>query len=278
LYGSSGHFPASSYNSTDYFVDVSFANTAMIAKLSGDGQVGAAGAALPTPLVVQLRDSQNNLASGVTVNFSVTAGGGSVTPASTLTDSSGKASATVTLGPAPGANTVQASATGYGAATFTETAVQGVLFTSQTPAAVNLTDGHGYELGMKFQASAAGQITAIHFWKDTKETGTHVGNIWSASGTLLASVTFTGESASGWQAQQLTSPLTIQANITYVVSVNVNSYYVATNGGLQTAVVNSPLSSVADGANGVYAGTPGQFPTSSYQNSNYFRDITFAAQ
>lgn len=278
LYGSPGKFPTSSYQSTNYFVDVSFGNAALMQKVSGDGQTGSAGAALPNPLVVQLRDSSNNIASGVTVNFSVTAGGGAVAPASAVTDSTGKASTTLTLGPTAGTNTVQASATGYGTASFTETAVQGVLFTSQTPQAINLTDGHGYELGMKFQANAAGQITAIHFWKDSKETGTHVGNIWSSTGTLLASVTFTAESASGWQVQQLTSPLAIQANTTYVVSVNVSSYYVATNEGLQTSLVNGPLSSVADGANGVYSSVAGQFPTGSYQNTNYFRDITFAAQ
>jgi hypothetical protein len=278
LYGSPGNFPTSSYESTNYFVDVSFGNAALMQKVSGDGQIGEAGATLSSPLVVQLHDSNDNIASGVTVNFNVTAGGGAVAPASAVTDSSGNASTTLTLGPTAGANTVAATATGYGTVDFNETAVQGVLFTTQTPTAVNITDGQGYELGMKFQANVAGQITAIHFWKDSKETGTHVGNIWSASGTLLASVTFTGESASGWQVQQLTSPLTIQANTTYVVSVNVNSYYVATNEGLQTSVVNGALSSVADGANGVYSSKPGQFPTASYENTNYFRDITFAPQ
>jgi hypothetical protein len=38
--------------------------------------------------------------------------------------------------------------------------------------------------------------------------------------------------------------------------------------------VNSPLSTVADGANGVY-GTMGTFPTQTWSNCNYFRDIVF---
>jgi hypothetical protein len=86
-----------------------------------------------------------------------------------------------------------------------------------------------------------------------------------------------GETGSGWQVQALTSPLTIQANTTYVVSVNANQYYVATNSGLASRVINGDLSSVADGANGVY-GSPPMFPTSSYENTNYFRDISFAPQ
>jgi hypothetical protein len=57
-----------------------------------------------------------------------------------------------------------------------------------------------------------------------------------------------------------------------VVTVNTGStYYVATNSGLATSVVNGNLRTPV-GNNGVY-GTPGLFPTSSYQNSNYFRDV-----
>jgi hypothetical protein len=62
-----------------------------------------------------------------------------------------------------------------------------------------------------------------------------------------------------------------------VVSVNSNVYYVATNSGLASAVVNGNLSSVADGANGVF-GSSAVFPTSFYQNTNYFRDLSFVPQ
>jgi hypothetical protein len=91
----------------------------------------------------------------------------------------------------------------------------------------------------------------------------------------LASVTFSGETASGWQQQNLTTPLSILANTQYVVSVNTgNNYYVATSGGLASSVVNGDLSTVV-GNNGVY-GSPGQFPTNSYNHGNYFRDVVFA--
>lgn len=152
-----------------------------------------------------------------------------------------------------------------------------ILFSNQVPSVPNFTDSVPYELGMKFRSATAGQISAIRFWKAPSETGTHIGKIWTATGTLLESVTFTNETASGWQEQALSTPVNIQANTTYVVSVNVNAYYVATYDELGSPIVNGDLSSVADGNNGVFNGTPGAFPTNSYRNTNYFRDINFVA-
>lgn len=155
--------------------------------------------------------------------------------------------------------------------------IEQTLFTTQVPQVSDKTDNVPYELGMKFQSSKAGQINAIRYWKAPSETGTHVGRIWSATGTLLASVTFTSETASGWQQQVLSTPLTIQANTIYVVSVNVNRYYPLTQNGLTSSVVSGDLSSVADTRNGVYSTSAGSFPSSSWQNTNYFRDVAFVA-
>ncbi|MEA5573574.1 N,N-dimethylformamidase beta subunit family domain-containing protein [Calothrix sp. UHCC 0171] len=155
------------------------------------------------------------------------------------------------------------------------------LFTTQIPIVTNATDGFGsagdYELGMEFQSAKAGTINAIRYYKAASETGTHVGKIWSNTGELLASVTFTNETASGWQQQALTTPVAIDANTTYVVSVNANTHYVSTPNGLATTLTNGDVSAVADGSNGVFNFTPNLFPTQSYNNTNYFRDIVFAA-
>jgi Domain of unknown function (DUF4347)/Domain of unknown function (DUF4082) len=179
---------------------------------------------------------------------------------------------TDTLG---GSENIFSSAT----AAITNTPSTQTLFTTQTPVLTNVTDGSGsagdYELGMEFTSTKAGQIDAIRYYKAPSETGPHEGKIWSSNGTLLASVTFTNETASGWQQQALTTPLTIQPNTTYVVSVNVNSYYVATNNGIASTLTNGDISAIADGSNGVYNDSPGLFPTQSWQNSNYFRDIVF---
>jgi hypothetical protein len=154
------------------------------------------------------------------------------------------------------------------------------LFTTQTPVVTNATDGSGsagdYELGMEFRSSKPGTIDAIRYYKAASETGTHTGRIWSAAtGQQLATVTFTNETGSGWQQQTLDTPLDIQANTTYIVSVNANTHYVATSNGLATTLTNGDLSAVADGSNGVYNTTPGSLPIQSFNNANYFRDIVF---
>jgi hypothetical protein len=229
--------------------------------------------ALPQPLLVTAYNAAGNPVSGTTVSFTVTSGSGTLSTASVVTDASGRASTNLVLGSTPGTVVVHA-ASATGTADFTATALPDSLFRSQAPALGDLTDHTSYELGMKFQVSQSGKITTVRYWKAPDESGTHTGRIWSAAGTLLASVTFTGETASGWQEQALSTPLSITPNTTYVVSVNVNQYYVATSSGLASSVANGPISSVADGGNGVF-GNPGAFPVNSWQNSNYFRDVGF---
>ncbi|MBD6617921.1 DUF4082 domain-containing protein [Komarekiella sp. 'clone 1'] len=284
--GTPGAFPTGSYRNTNYFRDINFVAVALptITKVSGDNQTGAVATTLPNPLVVQVKASAGNPQSGVTVNFAVISGGGSVSPASAVTNASGQASTTLTLGASPGAtspvtNNVSATASGIGSVTFSATAnpsgnAQTVL-TTQVPSLANFTDSVSYELGMKFRSTRGGQITAIRFWKAASETGTHIGKLWTATGTLLESVTFTNETASGWQEQLLETPVNILSNTTYVVSVNANSHYVATQDELASSIVQGDLSSVADGNNGVYNLNPNSFPTGSYRNTNYYRDIAF---
>ena len=193
------------------------------------------------------------------------------TPATVLADSGAQYSVVVS-------NSLGSVTSSVATLTVTVANTGVTIFTTQTPALPNQSDGAGvnYELGTSFQSSIAGQITGLRFWKDSSETGAHTGRIWSAGGTLLASVSFANETASGWQEQALASPLAIASGTVYTVSVNTGgTYYVATNAGLASAVVNGPLSTVV-GNNGVY-GSPGQFPTQTYQASNYFRDVRFVA-
>lgn len=134
------------------------------------------------------------------------------------------------------------------------------------------TGPFSYEFGIKITVTAPVSLTAIRFYKDALETGTHVGNVWGADGTPLAQVTFTNESPSGWQTQALATPLQLQPGVTYVISINANAFFGVTGGGLASQIVSGPLQSVADGANGVYASTAGTFPSQSWNSSNYFVD------
>jgi len=137
------------------------------------------------------------------------------------------------------------------------------------------------ELGVRFQADSSGYITSIRFYKSAANTGTHVGNLWSSSGALLTSATFTGETASGWQQVNFSSPVAITANTVYVASYHTDvghfsedQNYFATSG-----VDNSPLHAPPDrggGANGVYAfGSTSVFPANGYNSSNFWVDVVF---
>jgi fibronectin type 3 domain-containing protein len=131
-----------------------------------------------------------------------------------------------------------------------------------------------YEFGVKFRVDEPMRLKAIRFWKSASETGTHVANLWTTTGLLLASTTVTGETASGWQSGAFASPPALQAGTTYIASVNANSFYNTTSRGLATQVVSGPLRSAADVANGVYGSAAGLFPSQSFNSSNYFTDVT----
>jgi Domain of unknown function (DUF4082) len=149
------------------------------------------------------------------------------------------------------------------------------IFTDQFPIFPNQTDGVSYEMGLKFQSTVSGWITGVRHYKTSSETGTHIGNLWSSSGLLLASVTFANESAIGWQRQLLLTPLKINANTTYTVSVNCNQFFPQTINGLINSINKQSLSTVSDGQNGFFNTVPGSFPDTSFSSSNYFRDIIF---
>ena len=70
---------------------------------------------------------------------------------------------------------------------------------TSTPAIAAANDPNAIEVGVKFQASENGEITGLRFYKGPGNTGTHVADLWSSTGTLLATATFTNETASGWQ-------------------------------------------------------------------------------
>ena len=89
---------------------------------------------------------------------------------------------------------------------------------SAVPAVLADSDTSAVELGVKFRADASGVINGVRFYKSSTNTGTHVGHLWTVAGQLLASVTFTGETASGWQQATFATPVAITANTIYVVS------------------------------------------------------------
>ena len=103
------------------FTAIGLAVAQSLGKPSGDGQEGAAGAALGETFVVEVRDQSGNPLGGAQVTFAVTSGGGTLSVETATTDADGRAATTLTLGLTPGATTVRATVAGLQPVTFTAT-------------------------------------------------------------------------------------------------------------------------------------------------------------
>jgi hypothetical protein len=156
-----------------------------------------------------------------------------------------------------------------------------------TPWQVDPGDAGAIEVGVRFKADLDGTITGVRFYKATANIGTHIGNLWSTNGTLLARGTFAGESASGWQQLTFSTPVDITAGTTYVASYyaprghysqSAEYYYAPSPVGGNT--LDSPplhaISSNYGGSNGVftYAGAT-TFPSSTEDGENFAVDVAF---
>jgi Domain of unknown function (DUF4082)/Bacterial Ig domain len=288
-YGGNSSFPAKTFSASNYWVDVVFnpttgggnqppvANddsgfvTNMNTPLSIPASALLANDTDPNgqPLSIQSVSNPTNgtvsyNTSTQTVTFTPTGGyTGLASFTYTITDGSGTDSANVSL-------TVSAQAT-----------TASLFSPNNTPALITDNDPHPIELGVKFQSSATGRITAIRFYKGPQNTGTHTANLWSATGGLLGSATFTNETASGWQQVSLPSPgVTITSGTTYVASYHTNvGHYSVNENYFATALTSGPLTAPASspsGGNGVYAyGTSSSFPTNTFNATNYWIDIVF---
>jgi hypothetical protein len=153
---------------------------------------------------------------------------------------------------------------------------------TDTADVTNANDGsNGVELGVKFRSSIDGYITGLRFYKSSNDTGIHKGSLWTLGGSLLAQVTFTHESASGWQEVLFNTAVAVTANTTYVASYNSpTGYYAYTSPYFTTDHINGPLTAIAkthpDGPNGVYRYSPiPGFPSLNAQTDNYWVDVVF---
>jgi hypothetical protein len=168
-----------------------------------------------------------------------------------------------------------ASATTKGAAA---TAVS--LWNNSTVPAEDAYSWGSYELGVKFTSSTGGEVTGVRFYKQSWMGGyTHVGHLWSSTGSLLTTATFTNETASGWQQVSFSNPVAIQANTVYVVSFSTGGGYfgISTDYFTSGGVTNGPLSAPSDtaaGGNGVYEDAAA-FPDLSGSGMNFWVDVAF---
>ena len=137
----------------------------------------------------------------------------------------------------------------------------------------NVTDGDGsVELGLQFRSSQIGEVVQIKFYKNPNDTlSTHTVRLWSPDGNIVATATTSSETASGWQAATLDTPVAIAANTTYTASYLASAgFYCHTAGGLSSAVTNGPLTALANGGRYAY---PSGHPTGMFGSANYWIDV-----
>ncbi|WP_323014541.1 DUF4082 domain-containing protein, partial [Devosia sp.] len=287
-YGAGSVFPTGTYNATNYWVDVYYQLDANLAPIANDDagfttQRNAPLQIATTALLANDTDPNGDTLSvtGVeavthgSVAFDQATGLITFTPAA---DYQGGAGFTYTVSDGRGG-----SASANVALTVTAPVVTRTLFAADfTPATVTVNDGNAVELGMKFTSSQAGTISGIRFYKGPQNTGPHTGTLWSTTGVNLGTLTFTNETASGWQTATFQTPIAIAADTTYIVSYHTNGYYSASAGGFNSAITSGPLtglSSASGSGNGVFAyGSASVFPTGSYNATNYAVDVIFNTQ
>lgn len=287
-------FPTDSWNKSNYWVDVVMSVTALPAP-AVSGTVPASNApatptdaaptaafnqsVTPASIAFTLKDAAGNAVPGA-ISYATASNTAKFTPTSPLAFN---ASYTATVSGATNA-TGQTMAAAY-SWSFTTAAGQvcpcTVFSPGDVPATLADSDPNAVQVGMKFRSDVAGTVTGIRFYKDASNTGVHTGYLWSGTGSLLGSVTFSNESASGWQQATFNTPVPIAANATYLVSYFApNGHYSANGAFFTTATTNGHLQGIAsgvDGPNGVYRYGNAAFPTDSYNDANYWVDVVMSA-
>ena len=295
-YGTGGGFPTGTYQSANYWVDVVYTTSAVDTTPPGVSGTSPANTATGVATTTAVSATFNEALQTGTAALALSGPGGPVAGAGaydagtrtlTFTPAAALAASTTYTATVSGAkDTAGNTMTAY-TWTFSTAAPGGtgcpctIWPATATPTTVSVNDNSAVEVGVRFRTSTAGFITALRFYKGATNTGTHVGTMWTNTGTRLATVTFTGETGSGWQTATLPGPVAVAANTTYVASYHTDAgFYSANANGFSAAVTRGPLTALAngtDGGNGVYRYGASAFPTSTYQATNYWVDVVYNA-
>ena len=303
-YNSTSSFPASSYNATNYWVDLVFVpqgSTTPPSVLSTSPTNAAGGVPVVSAIsakfsngmdqtsitsgTFQLLDATNSPVAG-TISYNAATTTATFQPSAFLsyqTTYTAVVRGTVRdfFGDSMGADFSWTFTTENAS---TSSLCPCTIWPSTTlPGLLDSGEATGVELGVKFKADLNGYITGIRFYKSAANSGTHIGNVWTTGGALLGSVTFSGETTSGWQQATLTSPIPVVAGTTYIASYFTSTgHYSFDQNYFANAVDNVPLhalSNSSSGGNGVFTyGAASAFPNSSYNASNYWVDVVYVPQ
>lgn len=148
------------------------------------------------------------------------------------------------------------------------------LFGTATPPGAVAEEVRPVTLGVRFSADIDGAVTAIRFFKNSENSGPHVGALWTGDGQKLTTVTFDSPPDSGWQEARLDRPVAVQAGETYVASYQAPAgRYLADGGAFAQPFTVGHLNVPVGG--GVFSYAAGAFPDKVFQNTNYYVDVLF---
>lgn len=282
-YGLSPTFPTGSFNATNYWVDVLFiAGTHTFNLTSIKDSKGCSNSGTLQTLNVTSAINCDTLPAPIPDTTSVPA----IPPTAKIGNTSfcnGQSFSLVldsASGPGPydlvvNGTTYNNIAVGQTIATFGSVGPQRIWDSIPSPGSY---EDAPVELGVKFKSSSDGLIKGIRFFSPKNASGKYTGHLWTAGGTLLDSVVFTGVTSSGWQEALFVNPLPIKADTIYIASYHTASgVYSATSGGLTNSVTNGALTALGSGVaggNGLYSyGSSPTFPTNSFNATNYWVDV-----
>jgi methionine-rich copper-binding protein CopC len=287
--GASG-FPTGSYNGNNYWVDPVFATAPppdttapkLIARAPANGAADAGlGAAVTATFSepIQAGTLRFTLRDGAGAAIAGSAAYDPATSTATLTPSAKLIPGTTYTVEVGGAPDLAGNAMATEAWSFSTPACPCTLFADAAAPAAFATGGGALELGVTFASEVDGYVTGLRFYKGPGNTGTHLGRLWTGGGQLLADATFIDETDSGWQTVTFSPAVAVAAGQTYVASYTTPKGAYAYDGAyFARPVARGPLRATDSGSpgnNGVY-GAAGAFPTSSYNQTNYWVDPVFA--
>lgn len=138
------------------------------------------------------------------------------------------------------------------------------------PTATNPPAHNGLELGTRVTTSTDGYIVSVKYFRVLGDTSNHIAHVWDAAGTLLATKTFTNETASGWQTAYLSSPIAVAAGNSFTVSTYSSDYWYIPGDNFPVASSGSLTEN-----GGSYLYSPGGLYPSNSVGGNYSVDLDF---
>lgn len=171
------------------------------------------------------------------------------------------------------------------------------LFTSQTPALPDVSEGSPVTVGITLTFSVAGTVSGARFYAPATISGTFEAAFWrvttddtgTGAGTLLANATFGSITPGAWNTVAFSSAVAVDTTHAYVIGLRTSlGRYTATGGLFSSAIVNSPITGPQDGAafpaggftklnNGRFTSGLTNYPTSTFGSNGYFIDVLFDA-